>query len=225
LGALHVQPPAMTQNSACTASIIRLDQVSEEKPLIQLPARLIGVWLALIVGIAGSTLLATAHYVTGGSLLIIVALWVIRVLAISSFWLLPGRKDTKIFAMALVLLSQILDILLKLPVLDTVEYGDWFLVSALDLTGQFSGYFTVWGLLLPVLALAGWFTLRSRQLAGWIIGLFSAVGLGFLAQATVTSDHGSLTTFVLVSMARYVVPAVLAALADFYMAKYKPLKK
>lgn len=198
--------------------------MNDEKPLLQLPARVIGVWLALLVGIAGSTLLTTAHYVTGGSLLIILSLWVIRALAVASFWLLPGRTDTKIFAMALAMLSLILDVVLKLPVLDTVEYGDWFLVSALDLSGQFTGYFTVWGLLLPLLALTGWFVLRSRKLAGWLTGLVSALALGFAAKATVTSDHGSLTTFVLISMAKYVLPAVLAALADFLATKYQARK-
>jgi len=211
----------VNRNSLRTVSFTRLVLVSVEKPLIQLPARLVGVWLALIVGIAGSTLLATAHYVTGGSLLIILSLWVIRVLAISSFWLLPGRTDTKIFAMALALLSLILDVVLKLPVIDTVEYGDWFLVSALDLTGQYAGYFTVWGLLLPLLALTGWFVLRARKLVGWLAGLLSALALGFAAQATVTSDQGSLTAFVIVSMARFVVPAILAALADFLVTRYK----
>jgi len=198
--------------------------VSEEKPLLQLPARLIGVWLVLIVCIAGSTMLATAHYITGGSLLIVLSLWVIRAVGIASFWFLPGRTDTKIFAMALVLLSQVLDVVLKLPVIDTVEYGDWFMVSALDLTGEYAGYFMVWGLLLPILALVGWFVLRSRALAGWITGLLAAIGMGFLAHISVTSEHGSLPAFVLATIGRYIVPALLAALADFLVRKYRKAK-
>lgn len=199
--------------------------MSEEKPLLQLPARLIGVWLLLIVCIAGSTVLATAHYITGGSLLIIMAMWAIRVLAVASFWFLPGRTDTKLFAMALVLLSQILDVVLKLPVIDTVEYGDWFMVSALDLTGQYAGYFTVWGLLLPLLALVGWFVLRSRSLAGWITGILSAIGMGFIAQASITSEQGSLPAFVIATMGRYIVPALLSSVADFLVRKYQTAKK
>ncbi|WP_334122704.1 hypothetical protein [Glutamicibacter sp.] len=198
--------------------------MSEEKPLLQLPARLIGVWLVLIVCIAGSTMLATAHYITGGSLLIVLSLWVIRAVGIASFWFLPGRTDTKIFAMALVLLSQVLDVVLKLPVIDTVEYGDWFMVSALDLTGEYAGYFMVWGLLLPILALVGWFVLRSRALAGWITGLLAAIGMGFLAHISVTSEHGSLPAFVLATIGRYIVPALLAALADFLVRKYRKAK-
>lgn len=123
---------AQISETNCTASITRLGQVNEEKPLLQLPARLIIVWLVLTIGITGSTLITTADFVTGGSLLSLVALWGVRLVAIGSFWLLEARKDTKIFAMLLVLLSLVLDILLKLPVLDTVEYGDWFLVSGLD---------------------------------------------------------------------------------------------
>lgn len=199
--------------------------MSEEKPLLQLPARLIGVWLVLIVCIAGSTMLATAHYITGGSLLIVLSLWAIRAVGIASFWFLPGRTDTKIFAMALVLLSQVLDVVLKLPVIDTVEYGDWFMVSALDLTGEYAGYFMVWGLLLPVLALVGWFVLRSRALAGWITGLLAAIGMGFLANISVTSEHGSLPAFVLATIGRYIIPALLAALADFLVRKYWKAKK
>lgn len=199
--------------------------MSEEKPLLQLPARLIGVWLVLIVCIAGSTMLATAHYITGGSLLMVLSLWVIRAVGIASFWFLPGRTDTKIFAMALVLLSQVLDVVLKLPVIDTVEYGDWFMVSALDLTGEYAGYFMVWGLLLPVLALVGWFVLRSRALAGWITGLLAAIGMGFLAHISVTSEHGSLPAFVLATIGRYIIPALLAALADFLVRKYWKAKK
>ncbi|WP_345470730.1 hypothetical protein QMQ05_13280 [Glutamicibacter ectropisis] len=199
--------------------------MSEEKPLLQLPARLIGVWLVLIVCIAGSTMLATAHYITGGSLLIVLSLWAIRAVGIASFWFLPGRTDTKIFAMALVLLSQVLDVVLKLPVIDTVEYGDWFMVSALDLTGEYAGYFMVWGLLLPVLALVGWFVLRSRALAGWITGLLAAIGMGFLAHISVTSEHGSLPAFVLATIGRYIIPALLAALADFLVRKYWKAKK
>lgn len=198
--------------------------MSEDKPLLHLPARLIGVWLLLIVCIAGSTMLATAHYIAGGSLLIVLSLWVIRALAIASFWFLPGRTDTKIFAMALVLLSQILDVVLKLPVIDTVEYGDWFMVSALDFTGQYAGYFTVWGLLLPLLALVGWFVLRTRSLAGWITGLVSAIGMGFATQAAITSEHGSLVAFVLATMGRYIIPALLSAGADALMRKYKNAK-
>ncbi|MGQ3383751.1 hypothetical protein [Glutamicibacter sp. TV12E] len=198
--------------------------MSEEKPLLQLPARLIGVWLLLTVCIAGSTMLATAHYITGGSLLIIVALWATRCLAVASLWFLPGSRDTKIFAMALVLLAQILDVVLKLPVIDTVEYGDWFMVSALDFTGQYSGYFMVWGLLLPVMALAGWFVLRSRSLAGWITGLVSAIGMGLVAQAAITSEHGSLSAFVLATLGRYIIPALLSAVADFLIRKYKKPK-
>lgn len=199
--------------------------MSEEKPLLQLPARLIGVWLVLIVCIAGSTMLATAHYITGGSLLIALSLWAIRAVGIASFWFLPGRTDTKIFAMALVLLSQVLDVVLKLPVIDTVEYGDWFMVSALDLTGEYAGYFMVWGLLLPVLALVGWFVLRSRALAGWITGLLAAIGMGFLAHISVTSEHGSLPALVLATIGRYIIPALLAALADFLVRKYWKDKK
>ncbi|MGP9034756.1 MULTISPECIES: hypothetical protein [Glutamicibacter] len=199
--------------------------MSEEKPLLHLPARLIIVWLVLIVGITGSTLLSTADYVTGGSLFSLIALWVIRLVAIGSFWLLEARKDTKIFAMLLVLLSLVLDILLKLPVLDTVEYGDWFLVSALDLTGMYTGYFTVWGIVLPVLSLAGWFILRPRKLAGWIVGLLSAVGLGFVALSVAGSASGSVFAFTLATLARYLVPALLAAAADFLAAKLKERKK
>ncbi|KSU64212.1 hypothetical protein [Arthrobacter sp. NIO-1057] len=199
--------------------------MSEEKPLLQLPARLIGVWLVLIVCITGSTMLATAHYITGGSLLIVLSLWAIRAMGIASFWFLPGRTDTKIFAMALVLLSQVLDVVLKLPVIDTVEYGDWFMVSALDLTGEYAGYFMVWGLLLPVLALVGWFVLRSRALAGWITGLLAAIGMGFLAHISVTSEHGSLPAFVLATIGRYIIPALLAAIADFLVRKYWKAKK
>lgn len=199
--------------------------MSEEKPLLHLPARLIIVWLVLIVGITGSTLLSTADYVTGGSLFSLIALWVIRLVAIGSFWLLEARKDTKIFAMLLVLLSLVLDILLKLPVLDTVEYGDWFLVSALDLTGMYTGYFTVWGIVLPALSLAGWFILRPRKLAGWIVGLLSAVGLGFVALSVAGSASGSVFAFTLATLARYLVPALLAAVADFLAAKLKERKK
>ncbi|KWR71812.1 hypothetical protein RN04_08695 [Arthrobacter sp. W1] len=192
---------------------------------MHLPARLIIVWLVLIVGITGSTLLSTADYVTGGSLFSLIALWVIRLVAIGSFWLLEARKDTKIFAMLLVLLSLVLDILLKLPVLDTVEYGDWFLVSALDLTGMYTGYFTVWGIVFPVLSLAGWFILRPRKLAGWIVGLLSAVGLGFVALSVAGSASGSVFAFTLATLARYLVPALLAAAADFLAAKLKERKK
>ncbi|MEG2578456.1 MAG: hypothetical protein RSA54_12080, partial [Glutamicibacter sp.] len=199
--------------------------MSEEKPLLHLPARLIIVWLVLIAGVTGSTLLSTADYVTGGSLLSLIALWVIRLVAIGSFWLLEARKDTKVFAMLLVLLSLVLDILLKLPVLDTVEYGDWFLVSALDLQGMYTGYFTVWGLLLPVLSLVGWFVLRPRKLAGWIVGLLSAVGLGFAALSVAGSASGSVLAFTLVTLARYILPAILSATADLLVAKFKVRKK
>lgn len=199
--------------------------MNKEKPLLHLPARLIAVWLILTTGIAGSTMLSTAHYVSGGSLLSLVALWLIRMLAIASFWLLDARKDTKIFAMALVFLSLVLDILLKLPVLGTVEYGDWFLVSALDLSGQYSGYFIVWGLLLPLLSLTGWFVLRPRKLAGWLTGLLSALGLGFVALAATESAGGSLVVFTLATLARYILPALLAAAADFLAAKIKLRKQ
>lgn len=216
---------AQISETNCTASITRLGQVNEEKPLLQLPARLIIVWLVLTIGITGSTLITTADFVTGGSLLSLVALWVVRLVAIGSFWLLEARKDTKIFAMLLVLLSLVLDILLKLPVLDTVEYGDWFLVSVLDLTGMYTGYFTVWGLLLPVLSLAGWFVLRPRKLAGWLVGLGSALGMGFVTLSVAGSASGSMILFTLVTLARYILPAILSAAADAVVIKLKAGKK
>lgn len=191
---------------------------------MNLSARLIVVWLVALSGIIGSTILATAHYVFDTSVLSVIALWTIRVLVLASFWLLSLPRDTKIFGIGLVLLSLVLDVLLKLPVLGSVQYADWFLVSALDLTGAYAGYFTAWGLLLPVLSMTGWFILRQRRLAGWLVGLASTVGMGFAVQAVARSTEGTFTLFVVVTVARYIVPAALAALADFVVARFSDRK-
>ncbi|MFJ2619359.1 hypothetical protein [Glutamicibacter sp. NPDC087344] len=197
----------------------------EEKALVNLSARLIVVWLVVLCGIIGTTVLATAHYVFDTSVLSVVALWAIRLVVLASFWLLDLSKDTKIFGIGLILLSLVLDVLLKLPVLGAVQYADWFLVSALDVTGAYAGYFTVWGLLLPVLSMTGWFILRQRKLAGWLVGLAATVGMGFAAQSVAQSAAGTFTLFVTVTVARYIVPALLAAVADLIAARFTGPKR
>ncbi len=192
---------------------------------MNLSARLIVVWLVVLCGIIGTTVLATAHYVFDTSVLSVIALWAIRLVVLASFWLLDLPKDTKIFGIGLILLSLVLDVLLKLPVLGAVQYADWFLVSALDVTGAYAGYFTVWGLLLPVLSMTGWFILRQRKLAGWLVGLAATVGMGFAVQAVAQSAAGTFTLFVTVTVARYIVPALLAAVADLIAARFTGPKR
>ncbi|WP_313811200.1 hypothetical protein [Glutamicibacter sp.] len=193
--------------------------MSEEKPILNLSARQIIVWLAAIVGLTVSTLLATSSYIFDASALSVIALWVVRALTLASFWLLKLPKDVKIFGIGLIALSLILDVLLKLPVLGSVQYADWFLVSALDVTGTYSVYFTVWGILVPLITMTGWFVLARRKLAGWITGLVLTVAMGFLALSAARSATGTFAVFMIISVARYVVPALCAALADFLVQR------
>ncbi|GAA1408161.1 hypothetical protein AUR04nite_27640 [Glutamicibacter uratoxydans] len=195
--------------------------MSEEKPVLNLSARHIIVWLAAIVGITVSTLMATSNYVFDTSALSVAVLWVVRILTLASFWLLKLPKDVKIFGIGLIALSLVLDLLLKLPVLGSVQYADWFLVSALDITGTYSVYFTVWGLLLPVITMTGWFVLARRKLAGWITGLILTVAMGFLAFSAASSDTGTFTVFMIFAVARYIVPAAAAALVDFILQRFQ----
>lgn len=188
--------------------------VTESRNRINLPAATVIVWLATLVGLAGSTMLAMAHIVFGPSPLIIASLWTVRCLTLAAMWLLPASRTQKIAGTGLILLSLLLDIALKAPVLGTVEYGDWFVAAALDLSGLYGGYFTTWGLLLPLLSLTGWFIVRGRSLAGWLTGLASGLGMGFVALALTASAGMSLSTFTLITMARYILPALLAGLAD-----------
>ena len=193
--------------------------VSEQKTLINLSGRQIIVWLVLIVGLIASTVLATAHYVFTANTLSVVALWAVRVVVLASFWLLPSKRDTKIFGIGLIALSLILDVLLKLPVLGSVEYADWFLVAGLDISGQYGAYFTVWGLLLPLLSLTGWFILVRRSWPGWVTGLTLGLGMGFVLHAVISSVSATFTTVVLVSVARFVIPALCAAIVDFFVRR------
>ena len=117
---------------------------------MQLSAVSIFIWFAVLLGLAGNTALAMTHLVLGSSTLVVLCLWVLRCLVLASFWLLPITRTAKIFGIGIILLSVLLDVLLKLPVLGSVEYGDWFFVSALDLTGAYTGYFHTLGLILPL---------------------------------------------------------------------------
>lgn len=197
-----------------------LDSVNENRTRIQLSAVSIFIWFAVLLGIAGNTALAMTQLVLGTSTLVVVSLWALRCLVLASFWLLPVTRTAKIFGIGLILLSLLLDVLLKLPVLASVEYGDWFFVSALDLTGAYTGYFYTLGLILPLLTLTGWFILRPRRLAGWITGLVTALGFGFLALAVSQASDGSLTAFMLASLARYILPAWCAVAADAVAARF-----
>lgn len=194
--------------------------MNENKPRMQLSAVSIFIWFAVLLGLAGNTALAMTHLVLGSSTLVVLCLWVLRCLVLASFWLLPITRAAKIFGIGIILLSVLLDVLLKLPVLGSVEYGDWFFVSALDLTGAYTGYFHTLGLILPLVTLTGWFILRPRRLAGWITGLAAALGFGFLALSTAQAADGTLTTFMLATMARYILPAWLAVAADALAARY-----
>lgn len=187
---------------------------------MQLSALSIFIWFAVLLGLAGNTALAMTHLVLGSNASVVVSLWVLRCLVLAAFWLLPITRAAKIFGMGIIMLSLLLDVLLKLPVLGTIEYGDWFFVSALDLTGAYTGYFHALGLILPLLTLTGWFILRPRRLAGWIIGLAAGLGFGFLALSASQSAGGTLTTFMLATMARYILPAWLAVAADALAARF-----
>ncbi|MGP5687281.1 hypothetical protein [Glutamicibacter ardleyensis] len=199
--------------------------MTENKPRMQLSALSIFIWFAVLLGLAGNTALAMTHLVLGSNASVVVSLWVLRCLLLAAFWLLPITRAAKIFGMGIIMLSLLLDVLLKLPVLGTIEYGDWFFVSALDLNGAYTGYFHALGLILPLLTLTGWFILRPRRLAGWITGLVTGLGLGFLALNTAQASDGSLTTFVLATMARYILPAWFAVAADAIAARYSGPKK
>ena len=182
------------------------------------------VWLAVLIALAGSTVLATADYILGSSALMTGALWALRILGLAACWLLPARRDARGFGMALIALWLVLDVLLKLPVLGSVEYGDWFLVSALDLAGTYSGYFTFWGLALPVVGLTGWFVLRGRTLAGWITGLVLVPVMSLALQALAGSENGSLASFALLSIARLIIPALVSAGVDVLSARISARK-
>jgi len=193
--------------------------VSEENIRLNLSARHIVVWLAALVGITLSTVLSTSSYVFAASGFSVAALWTVRILMLASFLLLKLPKDVKVFGIGLVALSVVLDLLLKLPVHGGIEYADWFLVSALDVEGAFGAYFTVWGILLPVISMTGWFILARRKLAGWLVGLAATVAMGFVVMSTARSATGTFTVFVIASVARYIVPALFGALADFLMQR------
>ncbi|MGP9786695.1 hypothetical protein ACT3UD_10325 [Glutamicibacter sp. 287] len=195
--------------------------MTENKPRMQLSALSIFIWFAVILGLAGNTALAMTHLVLGSNALVVVSLWVLRCLVLATFWLLPITRAAKIFGIGIIMLSFLLDVLLKLPVLGSVEYGDWFFVSGLDLTGAYTGYFHTLGLILPLVALTGWFILRPRGAAGWIVGLASGLGFGFLALAAAQAPEGSLPLFVLATLARYILPALLSVAADALAARYR----
>lgn len=193
----------------------KLDPVSvENQHRMHLPAKTILLWLVVLCGLTGSTILAMNHLIFGANALTEVTLWVLRCLVLASFWLFEASRAAKGFGIGLIFLALLLDVLLKLPVLGSVEYGDWFFVSGMDLSGDYSGYFLTLGLLLPLLMLTGWFVLRPRTLAGWITGLLSGLGFGFITYQVAIDPEGSLVNFVLATLARFILPALLSVAAD-----------
>ncbi|MCW4467070.1 hypothetical protein OK351_16420 [Glutamicibacter sp. MNS18] len=189
--------------------------MSPQPQRLNLSPRAILLWLVLLIGLVANSALGLAHLMLAGGSFLVVTLWAVRVLVLACCWaLLPGTGTAKGWGLGLVLAALLLDALLKAPVLGGIEYGDWFLLRSLDLTGAYSGYLTACGFLLPLLMLTGWFILRGRRGPGWIAGL--AMGLLMSLATLLASNSAEATTvlFVLLGVGRLVIPAWTAAIAD-----------
>lgn len=193
--------------------------MSPQPHRLDLAPRQILVWLVLLVALAANCALALAHLVLGGGTLLVASLWAVRLVALASCWLLPGGRTAKAWGSGLILGSLLLDALLKAPVLGGIEYGDWFLTRSLDLTGSYHGYLVVCGFLFPMLTLAGWFVLRARRAAGWIAGMLCSLLLSLALLLASTAQDATTATFLLLGMARFIIPAWAAALADRLAAR------
>lgn len=179
-----------------------------------LSARQVLIWLVLLAALIADSALSLAHLVLGGSALVVASLWTVRVLALAACWLLPGSRTAKAWGSGLILGFLVLDALAKAPVLGTIEYGDWFLARSLDLTGQYGGYLVTGGFIVPLLLLAGWFILRARHLPGWIAGLLAGAAGSLALLLAGNSPDSTTVTYLLLDVARFVIPAWVAALAD-----------
>ncbi|WP_431710161.1 hypothetical protein [Glutamicibacter uratoxydans] len=188
--------------------------MSTTSPRIQLPARQLLLWLILLIGLVTNAALSLAHLVLAGGTFLVITLWVVRVLVLASCWLVPGRRSTKLWAMGVILGALVLDAVLKAPVIGTVEYGDWFLVRSLDLTDSYSGYLITCGFLLPLLVLTGWLILRPKRAAGWITALTGSLIMSWVMLMVSNSESATTTVYILLGVARWVLPAWAAVLAD-----------
>lgn len=186
---------------------------------VDLPAKHILIWLVLLAGLIANSMLSLVHLSFGGSGLLVVSLWAVRLVVLGACWLLPAPRTAKAWGLGLILGFLVLDALLKAPVLGHIEYGDWFLARAFDLTGQYAGYLGFCGFLFPLLLLTGWFIFRTRQLAGWLTGFAASLLLSWAMLAASNSEQATTTLFVLLGVARYVLPAWLAAAADAVAAR------
>lgn len=188
--------------------------MSPQAPRLNLPPQQILLWLVLLIGLVANSVLSLAHLVLAGGTFLVITLWVIRFLVLACCWLIPAKRSTKWCGLLLILGALVLDALLKAPVLGSIEYGDWFLLHSLDLSGSYSGYLTVCGFVLPLLLLTGWFILRPRRAAGWITGLAASLLMSLVLLLLSQSTQTSTVVFVLLGVARWVIPAWAAVLAD-----------
>lgn len=188
--------------------------MSPQPQRLNLSPRAILVWLVLLIGLVANSALGLAHLVLAGGTFLVITLWVIRILVLGCCWLLPGARSAKLWGLGVILAALVLDAVLKAPVLGSIEYGDWFLVRSLDLTGGYSGYLTVCGFLLPLLMLSGWFILRGRRGPGWIAGLVMGLLMSLATLLASSSPEATTVLFVLLGIGRLVVPAWTAVIAD-----------
>lgn len=188
--------------------------MSSPEPRFTLPARQVLLWLVLLLGLLANTALSLAHLMLAGGTLLVICLWAVRVVVLACCWLVPGTRSTKAWAVGLMLGALLLDALLKAPVLGGIEYGDWFLLRSLDLTGAYSGYLITCGFILPLLLLTGWFVLRPKRAAGWITGIIGSLLMSLILLLVSNSAEATSVHFVLLGVARWILPAWAAVLAD-----------
>ncbi|WP_279403184.1 hypothetical protein, partial [Arthrobacter sp. JCM 19049] len=155
-----------------------------------------------------NSMLSLVHLSFGGSGLLVVSLWAVRLVVLGACWLLPahapprpggsvdpGVPGARRAAQGSGAWPHRIRGLVPGPRLRPDRAVRW-------LPG-FCGF------LFPLLLLTGWFIFRTRQLAGWLTGFAASLLLSWAMLAASNSEQATTTLFVLLGVARYVLPAWL----------------